>query len=103
LVAASTAKAILAATSISGAPEFLASNVLVRVDDVRLKGFPAPRSFYTLVPRDDPGLAKFEAGRKALDQYRVRDGLALLAAIDSGMLHQAAKTVAARFEDRRLT
>jgi len=55
------------------------------------------------VPRDDPGLAKFEAGRKALDQYRVRDGLALLAAIDSGMLHQAAKTVAARFEDRRLT
>lgn len=103
LVAASTAKAILAATSISGAPELLASNVLVRVDDVRLKGFSAPRSFYTLVPRDDPGLAKFEAGRKALDQHRVREGLALLAAVDSGMLHQAAKTVAARFEDRRPT
>jgi len=51
-----------------------------------------------LVPRDDPGLAKFEAGRKALDEGRICEGLAHLAAVDSGMLQQAAKVVSARYQ-----
>jgi adenylate cyclase len=99
LVAGSTA-AILAGSSVSAAPDPLAGRALVRVDEVELKGFPGPRSFYTLVPRDDPGLAKFEAGRKALDQQKISDGLALLTMVNCGMLQQAARAVAARFEDR---
>ena len=74
----------------------LASNVLVRVDDVELKGFAKPDSVYALVPEDDPGLAKFEAGRKALDQQMLCEGLAHLKGVDRGMLQQAAKIVAAR-------
>jgi hypothetical protein len=44
------------------------SNVLLRIDDVGLKGFAEARSIYALVPADDPGLAHFEAARKALDR-----------------------------------
>jgi hypothetical protein len=69
----------------------------VRIDDIELKGFAGARSIYALVPRDDPGLAKFEAGRKALDRQMLCEGLAHLKGVDSGMLQQAAKTVSARF------
>jgi class 3 adenylate cyclase len=96
LVAASTAEMIMASESISASRERLGGNVLVRVDDVTLKGFPDRRSFYTLVPGDDPGLAMFETGRKALDQGRLCEGLSSLKAVDRGMLQQAAKTVADR-------
>jgi class 3 adenylate cyclase/CHASE2 domain-containing sensor protein len=96
LVAASTAEMIMASESISASRERLGGNVLVRVDNVTLKGFPDRRSFYTLVPGDDPGLTMFETGRKALDQGRLCEGLSSLKAVDRGMLQQAAKTVADR-------
>ena len=78
LVAASTAELIMSSQPIAASAEVLASNVLVRVDDVELKGFAKPDSVYALVPRDDPGLARFEAGRKALDQQMLCEGLAHL-------------------------
>ena len=96
LVAASTA-AIIAGSQSHTAP-VLAGNVLVRIDDIELKGFAHARSIYALVPRDDPGLPRFEAGRKALDQHMLREGLAALNAVDSGMLRQAAKIVSARHQ-----
>jgi hypothetical protein len=46
-----------------------------------------------LVPRDDPGLADFQAARKALDQNLFCEELAHLQAVDSGMLQLAAKTL----------
>lgn len=98
LVAASTAELIVSSKSIAASAEVLASNVLVRVDDVELKGFAKPESVYALVPKDDPGLAEFEAGRKALDQQMLREGLAHLKGVDSGMLQHAAKIVSARHQ-----
>jgi class 3 adenylate cyclase len=98
LVAASTAELIRSSTSIAASAEVLASNILVRVDDVELKGFAKPESIHALVPKDDPGLPKFEAGRKALDQQMLREGLAHLMGVDSGMLQQAAKVVSARHQ-----
>jgi adenylate cyclase len=98
LLAASTAEMILAAKSEVAAASVLGDNVLVRVDDLDLKGFAEARAIYALVPCDDPGLVKFEAGRKALDEGRVREGLDHLAAVDSGMLQQAAKVVSARYQ-----
>jgi class 3 adenylate cyclase len=97
LMAASTAEMMMASKSSAASAEVLAGRVLVRVDDVELKGFGGPRSVYALVPSDDPGLAAFEAGRKALDQQMLRDGLAQLDGVDSGMLQQAAKIVSARY------
>ena len=67
LLAASTAEMIMASKSPT-ASGLLANDVLVRVDDVELRGFAAARSVYALVPRDDPGLAAFQAGRRALDR-----------------------------------
>jgi adenylate cyclase len=96
LLAASTAEMIMGSTS--GAASVLGSNVLLRIDDLELKGFAGARSVYALVPRDDPGLAAFEAGRKALDRHMVREGLAHLAAVERGMLRQAAKVVSARHQ-----
>jgi class 3 adenylate cyclase len=96
LVAASTAEMIRGSNS-SAASEMLASGALVRLDDVELKGFDAARSIYAFVPRDDPGLADFEAGRKALDRQRICDALAHLRSIDSGMLQQAANVILARY------
>jgi hypothetical protein len=53
----------------------LASNVLVRIDDVELKGFDGLRPIYTLVPGDDPGLADFQAARNACSaSVLFRDG-----------------------------
>ena len=75
----------------------LAANVLVRVDDIELKGFDKPESVYALVPKDDPGLTEFVAGRKALDEQATLEGLALLQRVDRGMLQQAAKTISARY------
>ena len=69
----------------------------IGIDDVELKGFAEPDSVFALVPGDDPGLAEFEAGRKALDQQLTCKGLAHLAGVDRGMLQQAAKIVAARY------
>jgi class 3 adenylate cyclase len=97
LVAASTAELIMS-SQLTAASDVLANNVLVRVDDVELKGFAKPESIHALVPKDDPGLAKFEAGRKALDQQMLREGLAHLKGVDSGMLQQAAKIVSARHQ-----
>jgi len=74
----------------------LANNVLVRVDDIEMKGFDKAGSVYALVPKDDPGLAGFEAGRKALDEGRNREGLSHLRSVDRGMLREAAKVIAAR-------
>ena len=96
LLAASTAEMIMGSTS--GAASVLGSNVLLRIDDLELKGFAGARSVYALVPRDDPGLAAFEAGRKALDRHMVGEGLAHLAAVERGMLRQAAKVVSARHQ-----
>jgi adenylate cyclase len=96
LVAASTTDLIMASKSAASA-EVLANNVLVRVDDLELKGFAGSRSVYALVPRDDPGLAEFSAGRKALDQMMLSEGLAHLSHVDRGMLQQAAKIVSARY------
>jgi adenylate cyclase len=96
LLAASTAEMIMGSTS--GAASVLGSNVLLRIDDLELKGFAGARSVYALVPRDDPGLAAFEAGRKALDRHMLGEGLAHLAAVERGMLQQAAKVVSARHQ-----
>jgi hypothetical protein len=96
LLAASTAEMIMGSTS--GAASVLGSNVLLRIDDLELKGFAGARSVYALVPRDDPGLGAFEAGRKALDRHMVGEGLAHLAAVERGMLRQAAKVVSARHQ-----
>jgi class 3 adenylate cyclase/CHASE2 domain-containing sensor protein len=98
LLAASTAEMILAAKSEIATAGVLGDNVLLRVDDLDLKGFAEARAIYALVPRDDPGLARFEAGRQALDQGRVGEGLDHLAAVDGGMLQQAAKVVSARYQ-----
>jgi class 3 adenylate cyclase len=96
LVAASTAEMI--AQSAAAKASVLASNVLVRIDDVDLKGFAGERSIYAVVPKDDPGLATFEAGRKALEQGKVREGLAQLESVDRGILQQAAKVVCGRYQ-----
>ena len=95
---AAFAAASLTMNSTSGAASVLGSNVLLRIDDLELKGFAGARSVYALVPRDDPGLAAFEAGRKALDRHMVGEGLAHLAAVERGMLRQAAKVVSARHQ-----
>jgi hypothetical protein len=71
----------------------LESNVLVRIDDVELKGFDGVRPIYTLVPKDDPGLADFQAARNALDRKMYGEALARLKAVGSGMLQLAAKTL----------
>ncbi len=78
------------------------ADALVRVDDVELRGFSRPDAIYALVPDDDPGLARFEAGRKALDQQMLCEGLALLEGVDAGMLQQAAKVVCARYRTSRV-
>src|SRR5262249_20197444 len=98
LLAGSTAEMIRATKSEAAAAGALGNNVLVRVDDLGLKGFAPAGSIQALVPDDDPRRAKFEAGRKALDEGRVCEGLADLAAVDSGMLQQAAKVVSARYQ-----
>jgi adenylate cyclase len=101
LVAASTAEMIV--KSEAAKASVLESNALVRIDDVDLKGFAGGRSIYALVPKDDPGLSAFEAGRKALEQGRVREGLAQLEAVDRGILQQAAKVVCARYQPAPMT
>ena len=96
LVSASTANLIMSSTAAT--PNgVLAANVLVRVDDIELKGFDKPESVYALLPKDDPGLTEFVAGRKALDEQATLEGLALLQRVDRGMLQQAAKTISARY------
>jgi class 3 adenylate cyclase len=96
LVAGSAAEMIEASKS-SQSIGVLAGNVLVRIDDVELKGFDGLRSIYALVPSDDPGLADFQAGRNALDRQMVCEALAHLRAVDGGMLQVAAKTLLQRF------
>jgi adenylate cyclase len=96
LVAEATARLIEAARDAAAEAEALAGHLFVRIDDIDLKGFAAPESVYTLVPHDDPGLAAFQAGRQALDEGRIEEGLALLAKIDSGMLQRAARVVSGR-------
>ena len=96
LVAGSAAEMIEASKS-SQSIGVLASNVLVRIDDVELKGFDGLRPIYTLVPSDDPGLADFQAARNALDRQMVCEALAHLKAVDGGMLQAAAKTLLQRF------
>src|SRR5262249_8343480 len=98
LLAGSTAEMILAAKSEAATAGALGNNVLVRVDDLELKGFADARSIYALVPDDDPGRVKFEAPGRALDEGRVCEGRAHLAAVDSGMLQRAAKVVSARYQ-----
>ena len=97
LVAGSAAEMIEASTS-SQSIGVLARKVLVRIDDVELKGFDGSRPIYTLVPRNDPGLADFTAARNALDQKRVCDARRHLKAVDNGMLQDAAKTLLQRLE-----
>ena len=60
---------------------------------MELKGFDGVRPIYTLVPKDDPGLADFQAARNALDRKMYGEALAHLKAVDSGMLQLAAKTL----------
>jgi class 3 adenylate cyclase/CHASE2 domain-containing sensor protein len=97
LVAASTADMILPKVNTG----VLGSNVLLRIDEVDLKGFAEARSIYALVPEQDPGLAEFEAARAALDQGMLQVGLAHLGAVASGMLQQAAKVLSARYQPAR--
>jgi adenylate cyclase len=92
LIAASTAELIIQRANTG----VLGSNVLLRIDDVELKGFARARWIYALVPTEDPGLAEFEAARKALDGGMLEAGLAHLGAVRSGMLQHAAKVVSAR-------
>jgi adenylate cyclase len=93
LVAGSTADRIcLSRTSPDKA---LAGRKLVRLDHVALKGFAEPRAIYALVPDDDPGLVTFVAGREALDQQQLHEGLALLKCVETGALARAAKVIAA--------
>ena len=93
LVAGSATEMIQASNSSMQSIGLLESNVLVRIDDVELKGFGGLRPIYTLVPTDDPGLADFQAARHALDQKMYGEALAHLKAVDSGMLQLAAKTL----------
>ena len=97
LVAASTADMILPKVNTG----VLGSNVLLRIDEVDLKGFAEARSVYALVPQQDPGLAEFKAARAALDQGMLQVGLAHLGAVASGMLQQAAKVLSARYQPAR--
>jgi adenylate cyclase len=94
LVAASTVDRIC--LSRASPEKTLAGSKLVRLDHVALKGFAEPRSIYALVPDDDPGLVTFAAGREALDQHRLHDGLALLKCVETGILARAAKVIAAQ-------
>jgi adenylate cyclase len=93
LVAGSASEMIQASNSSMQSIGILESNVLVRIDDVELKGFDGLRPIYTLAPKDDPGLADFRAARNALDQKLYGKALAHLKAVDSGMLQLAAKTL----------
>jgi class 3 adenylate cyclase/CHASE2 domain-containing sensor protein len=97
LLVAGAAAEMIEASKSSQSIGVLASNVLVRIDDVELKGFDGLRPIYTLVPGDDPGLADFQAGRNALDRQMVCEALAHLRAVDGGMLQAAAKTLLQRF------
>jgi len=97
LIAASTAELIIQRANTG----VLGSNVLLRIDDVELKGFAQARPIYALVPAHDPGLPEFEAARNALDRGTVQAGLAHLSAVSSGMLQQAAKVVSARCQARQ--
>jgi hypothetical protein len=80
----------------------LENSALVRIDDVELKGFEGPRPIYALVPRNDPGLANFQAGRNALDQKMFCEARTHLKAVDSGMLQAAAKTLLQRIDETTL-
>ncbi len=97
IVAASTADLILASPSGAAAAQAIAGGVLMRVDDLELKGFTGARAVYAFVPADDPGRASFEAGRNALDRNMIDEGLAHLDRVESGVLRQAAKIVSARY------
>ena len=93
LVAGSASEMIQATDSSMQSIGLLENNVLVRIDDVELKGFDGVRPIYTLVPKDDPGLADFQAARNALDRKMYGEALARLKAVGSGMLQLAAKTL----------
>ena len=93
LVAGSATEMIQASKSSMQSIGLLENNVLVRIDDVELKGFDGLRPIYTLVPTDDPGLAQFQAARDALDRKMYGEALAHLKAVDSGMLQLAARTL----------
>jgi adenylate cyclase len=97
LLVAGSAAEMIEASKASQSIGVLASNVLVRIDDVELKGFDGLRPIYTLVPSDDPGLADFQAARNALDRQMVCEALPHLRAVDGGMLQVAAKTLLQRF------
>jgi adenylate cyclase len=96
LVGASTADMIMASKSLAVSAGVLAGSVLVRVDDIELKGFAGLRSIYALVPNDDPGLAEFRAGREALDRKMLGEARAHFDGVNRGMLQQTAKILATR-------
>jgi class 3 adenylate cyclase len=95
-LAATTAQAVAAAGPQSAAAQVLAGGVLVRIDDVELKGFSGARAVYAYVPSDDPGRVAFEAGRDALAGQQIAAGLAHLARVEGGQLQQAARILSAR-------
>lgn len=94
LIAAPTAEKIIQRANTG----VLKGNVLLRIDDVELKGFAQARSIYALVPAQDPGLLEFEAARNAFDRGNVQAALAHLSAVNTGMLQQAAQVVSARYQ-----
>ena len=102
LVAGSAAKLIETSKSSAQSMGLLENSALVRIDDVELKGFEGPRPIYALVPRNDPGLANFQAGRNALDQKMFCEARTHLKAVDSGMLQAAAKTLLQRIDETTL-
>ena len=92
LVAASTHDLIMGSRSMGAAHGVTPSQVFVRIDDVELKGFQGRRSIYALVSSDDPGVHRFEAGRRALD-LKLHDEAAAQFHGVSGMLERAARAV----------
>jgi class 3 adenylate cyclase len=97
LVAGSTVDLIKNSSAKDAVAQVLSGRVLVRLDDIELKGFAEPRSIYALVPADDPGLMTFEAARRALDQNGLTEAVARLKSVDNGMLVHAAKVLHDRF------
>src|SRR6185503_10607489 len=96
-LSATTAAAITTRRTEDAAARLLANGVLVRIDDVELKGFDGARSVYAYVPQDDPGRGAFEAGREALDRDLLREGLTHLSQVGSGCLRDAATFVSGRY------
>jgi class 3 adenylate cyclase len=81
-----------------------ADPIFVRIDDVKLKGFPELRSVFALVPANDPGIASFIEARVALDNRDYDRAIVEFNKVSAGLLCSAAKYIVARvFEEVSIT